>query len=190
MSNNTARQEAGIGPQGSYFKPNTMRNARWQFVGVLSAITVARHYEITGDAELAARAGARAVARWLMFFICGICFNLLGAAVILFLTVPVWVARIVHEPQESGVTQSHVTTSLILLALLIAIYLATIPYTIGALAVRNADRSLFRVNHLGVYRWHVPFAYRMRRFPDWALYGLPFLLVFPLSWVLTYSLGG
>jgi hypothetical protein len=173
------------GPLGEWFTtPDGQRKLRWTIVGICIWRTVIRHHEATGDWGLALRAGARAWVRWWLYFFFGLLYFVGGLAMVAIVT-PIWVNMALHAPAEANVIDPNLIASqadvLVSVAKVIgaaAFYLLSLPYSMGVLWVRYADRSLFRVNHLRLYRWLMPFAYRMRAWPDGVLYALP--IAFPL----------
>ena len=142
-----------------------------------TATATQRHYEATGEWEDAAKAGVRAAGRWAIFMPCAIGYAILVPCLL-------WGTALLGLAEINGPTaaiyggQEPKSLAVILVWVLIriaqfALVLACIPYGIGVMWVRCSDRSLFKVNHWRIYKWLLPFTYRMRNKADWKLYIAP-----------------
>jgi hypothetical protein len=189
FSGQTPRRKPGDGlnsrglPGGQGFMTQNypfkeQRHLGYWVSAALVARTVQRHHQVTGDWEMSLKAGSRAALRWSFFWpLCGFVFvgGIAALCIISF-----WLFGAVTDPWGMYGTTVPSTYAVVgTIASIVAsaaTFLLTIPYCVGVLWVRYADRCLFRVNHLRIYRWLHPFAYRMRRVPDVVLYYAPFFL--------------
>jgi len=164
-----------------------MNRGIWFFSLWYTAKAAQRHYEITGDWHVAWAAAKRAFARWLVFTSWLAFFYALPACIL-----PLWVPVLVGESTGPLGADTHRPISpslLISLGLSLGLWLMSFAYCAGTMWIRNADRSLQPINFTRRYKFFLPFAYRMRRVPDWLLYLLPFVIVlvcsYPVNWALS-----